>query len=58
MYDWNWLFSDHFLGKLAIPISSLEDGKEVTEWYKLEGKKAKDRVNGEVSLTLLYRKEH
>lgn len=57
MFDWNRIFSDSFLGKVSIPIATLNDGEETTAWYKLEGKKAKDKVTGELCLTILYRKE-
>jgi len=57
VFDWNRVFSDSFLGKVSIPISSLKDGEESTTWYKLEGKKAKDKVAGEISLAILYKKE-
>lgn len=57
LFDWNRIFSDSFLGKVAIAVASLNDGEETTAWYKLEGKKAKDKVTGEICLTILYRKE-
>jgi len=57
VFDWNRIFSDDFLGKVTIPIADLRDGTEATTWYKLEGKKAKDKVSGEIHLKLLYRKE-
>jgi len=57
IFDWNRIFSDSFLGKIAIPVSGLNDGEETTAWYKLEGKKAKDKVCGELCLRILYNKQ-
>jgi len=54
-----WLFSDDFLGHVAIPISSLRDGEETTEWYGLKSRKKKDNGPlGEVRLKLMYKLEN
>jgi len=57
LFDWNWIFHDDFLGKMEIKIADLEDGEETEHWYKLQPKKKKEKVSGEIKLKLLYRKE-
>eukprot|EP01089_Gocevia_fonbrunei_P012896 TRINITY_DN3164_c0_g1_i2.p1 TRINITY_DN3164_c0_g1~~TRINITY_DN3164_c0_g1_i2.p1 ORF type:complete len:422 (+),score=167.06 TRINITY_DN3164_c0_g1_i2:461-1726(+) len=57
IFDWNRFLHDEFLGKVIIPTQSLPDGKDVDEWFTLEGNKKSDKVTGEVKLRLCYRKE-
>jgi len=62
VFDWNRLFADELLGKVTIPVSSLRDGATEDKWYPLTGKeikqaKGKDKVAGEIRLTITYKLE-
>ncbi|KAL6068602.1 Alpha-actinin-4 [Balamuthia mandrillaris] len=57
VFDWNFIFSDSFLGKIVIPVEDLNDGETTEEWYKLEPKKKKDKVSGELKLSITYHLE-
>jgi hypothetical protein len=50
-----WLFSDDFLGYVAIPVAELRDGEETDDWHTLKSRKRKDNgPRGELKLKLLY----
>jgi len=55
VFDWNRILSDELIGKVDIPVASLEDGKKKEAWYQLEHKESKKKDSpGEIRLTLLY----
>jgi len=53
VYDWNRILADDFIGRVAIPIADLTAGKEVDEWFPLQGKK-NEKIAGEIHLIISY----
>jgi len=57
MFHRHIIVSDAHIGHIAIPVSSLTDGEESTDWFPLVAKKKTDKDPGELHLRILYSKE-
>jgi hypothetical protein len=51
-YDWDFMSTADRMGQFKVPMSLLEDGKEVEDWFELEPQKPGDPVSGKLRLRL------
>jgi len=53
---WDWeKFNDHnFMGLVKVPLKDLEDQEMHGNWYDLEARKAKEKVQGQIYLRIQY----
>eukprot|EP01091_Cochliopodium_minus_P015428 TRINITY_DN548_c0_g1_i1.p1 TRINITY_DN548_c0_g1~~TRINITY_DN548_c0_g1_i1.p1 ORF type:complete len:521 (-),score=205.08 TRINITY_DN548_c0_g1_i1:49-1611(-) len=57
IFDKGKLLSDTFLGKVEIPVSSMEDKRESVSWYPLQGLYQGKNVTGEVFIKIFYSRD-
>ena len=57
IFDKGKFLSDTFLGKVEIPVSSMEDKRESVAWYPLQGLYQGKNVTGEVFIKIFYSRD-
>lgn len=54
VWDEDYLSSDDFMGIVTIPLKDLQLNQVVDKWYTLQKKKDKDKIKGDIHISLHY----
>ena len=54
VWDEDYLSSDDFMGIVTIPLKDLQMNQVVDKWYTLQKKKDKDKIKGDIHISLHY----
>lgn len=54
VWDEDYLSSDDFMGMVTIPLKDLQVNQVVDKWYTLQKKKEKDKIKGDIHISLHY----